>query len=88
MNPNKFLPPGFPGTGATGQKQPRVDIRQAIPMTCKKCEGELYDQAFRLARVPGLAPGNETGQDVMVQYPVYVCRACGLEGGSEPKDTH
>ena len=63
--------------------RPNFDPREAIKQACP-CGNELYNKVHRLARVSHMAPGNKTGQDVLVDQPVFCCAVCGLEVGLEP----
>jgi hypothetical protein len=76
---DKFVPKMVPRIG--GQQQP-FDIREAVQKQCEKCSGEIFDKAFRLGLISPMAPGNKTGQEVLVEYQTYICRACRHEFGA------
>ena len=59
-------------------RQPQIDITQAIQKKCP-CEHEYFEKAYRIGVVSKMAPGNNTRQDVIVEYPVYLCNNCGEE---------
>lgn len=59
-----------------------VDITQAIPRPCS-CGCVWFDKAFRLGVISAIAPGNRTGKEVVVEYPTYLCRECGVEAGKK-----
>jgi len=65
-----------------GKQQLPFDMTQAIGQACQ-CGGDLFDKVMRLKSVSKLAPGNKSGQDVMIEFAVYVCRACGKELGKK-----
>ncbi len=68
---------------AIGQQPPQVDISQSIPIKCKACSHNQFEQAFRLGAVSRMAPGNKTGQDLMVRHEIFICINCGVEAGKE-----
>ena len=73
-NHNKPIPLG--AVPLVGQAQPPIDVTQASVRVCA-CGSNVFDQAFTLGMVSRMASGNKTGQDVLVQMPVFVCRECG-----------
>ncbi len=64
-----------------GQQQP-FDLTQVVQKQCAKCGGEHFDKAFRLGLISSMAPGNTTRQEIRIEYPTYLCRACGHEFGA------
>jgi len=66
-----------------GQQQQPFDVSQAIQQNCKACGGEYFDIANRIKLISAIAPGNRTGQQVIVKFEAYLCRACGGELGKE-----
>ena len=60
---------------------PQFDLKDALKKACD-CGAELFQKAIRLGVISALAPSNRTQQDIIVEYPVYVCRTCGQEFGS------
>jgi hypothetical protein len=71
--------PMFPRVG--GQQQP-FDVGEALPCQCVKCKGEHFDKVFRLGLISSMASRNSTGQDVRVEYQMFLCRSCGHEFGA------
>jgi len=61
------------------QQPPPFDPSQATPAICLDCNGEFFDKAYRVAIVSVLAPGNATGKNIVLEYPVYLCHKCGKE---------
>jgi len=76
---NNKMSMAVPNLGKQQQQVP-FDVTQAIQKACP-CGAELFDKALRIKSVSKLAPGNKTGQDVMIEFAVYVCRKCGEELG-------
>lgn len=68
---------------AIGNQAPQVDVSQAISIRCKACDSDHFEQAFRLGTVSRMAPGNKTGQDLMVRHEIFLCINCGVEAGKE-----
>ena len=65
--------------------QPTVDPTKATFKQCK-CGSDYFDLAYKIGVVSRMAPGNNTGQDVMVKFETFICRWCGDEyGKSEGK---
>jgi len=75
---NNKMSMGVPNLGK--QQQVPFDVTQAIGKACQ-CGYELFDKAVRIKVISRIAPGNTTGQDVMIEFAVYVCRKCGAELG-------
>ena len=84
MNDKKVVPIPIPNLGA-GQQLP-YDITEAKPEVCLKCNGELFDTVYRLGMISQFASRNITKQDIRVKYETYLCRDCGTEAGTEPKE--
>ena len=72
------IPMMVPGIG--GQPQ-MFDVSEAIMRPCESCGGMLFEQAVRLGVISNMAPKNRTGKDVLVQFPIFLCRGCGWEWG-------
>jgi len=66
------------------KQQPQFDLSQAVKKACP-CGHEFFDKVFRVGIISKLALGNKLNHDITVEYPNYVCSACGLEFG---KDIH
>lgn len=64
------------------QPQPQFDVTQARPKKCS-CGCEYFNQAFRLGVISGMAPGNNTGKDVLVRFEAFLCRDCGKDQGQD-----
>jgi len=64
------------------KQQIPFDITQAVGQVCQ-CGHELFEKVLRIKSVSKLAPGNKSGQDVMIEFTVYVCRKCGTELGKK-----
>ena len=76
-NERKRIPMAVPAIGA-GQQLP-FGIKQAERKVCKACGWEIFDKVYRMGMISKFAQGNKTQMDVTIEYPLYVCRACGLE---------
>lgn len=59
-----------------GQTELGFDPAQATEHLCQ-CGSEYFDQTFRVRIVSRLAPGNKTGQTLIIPIPVNICRECG-----------
>jgi len=55
-------------------QQIQIDLKNAIPKTCK-CGCDLFTQAIKLFTVSALV--SPTGQELLAQKPVLVCKSCG-----------
>lgn len=80
-NKRKVIPMTVPGIG--GGQQLQFDVSQAERKVCKACSWEIFDKVYRIGMISKFAPGNKTQMDIPVEYPVYVCRACGWEFNTE-----
>ena len=78
---NQPIPMMVPNIGA---QQQAVDITQSQRRVCK-CGCEFFVKVSRLGTVSKMASRNRTGQDIIVEFPAYVCRDCGAEFGKEGK---
>jgi hypothetical protein len=58
--------------------QQPFDVSQAVQTKCE-CGHELFDKVWRLGTISSMATRNITGKNIIVEYPVYVCRECGKE---------
>ena len=76
---NNKIPMAVPNLG---KQQLPFDITQAIGQSCQ-CGSDLFEKVLRLKSVSKLAPGNTSGQDVMIEFAAYVCWKCGTELGKE-----
>lgn len=73
----KVVPMTVPGIG--GSQQLPFDLKQAERKNCNACDSELFDKVYRIGIISKFASGNKTKMDVTVEYPIYICRKCGLE---------
>lgn len=55
------------------QKQVNIDLSNAEEMICPECEHNFFDVAYRIFKISKLAPGNPSGQDLMVPQQVFRC---------------
>ena len=62
----------------TAQQPQPFDITEATPKICE-CGGLFFDKVFRMGLISALAPSNQLRRDIPVEYPTYICRACGIE---------
>ena len=56
-------------------QQIQVDLKDAIPTACK-CGCKYFIQAVLVYRISALL--SPTGQGLIVQQPVLVCKECGV----------
>ena len=77
MNDKNRFPMAVPGIGG-GQQLP-FDVKQAERKVCNACKSEFFDKVYRMGMISKFAKANTTQMDVTVEYPAYVCRACGWE---------
>lgn len=82
MNDKKRTIP-FPVPAIGGGQQPPFDLKQAEKKICEACKSEIFEKVYRMGMISKFASGNKTQIDVMVEYPIYVCRECGWEFGAE-----
>jgi hypothetical protein len=59
----------------------QINISEAVQKKCEACGGEYFDGVVKLGILSKLAATNKLGQDVLVQYPTFICRKCGIEFG-------
>lgn len=80
------FPPAPMSIPRIGNQQIPFDISQADKRLCP-CGCEYFHRYFRLGVVSKMASRNTTGIDVLIEYPAYVCRDCGVElkGGGGPQ---
>lgn len=55
-------------------QQIQVDLKNAIPKICE-CGSDLFTPAIKLYTVSALV--SPTGQELLAQQPVLVCKNCG-----------
>jgi hypothetical protein len=80
MSENKF-----PNLKVTPRMQPpQFDITEAIPKVCEHCGGLVFNKVFRMGLISALAPKNQLRRDIPVEYPTYICCACGVELFAKP----
>ena len=76
---------GFPvnpqSSSLPGQQPVNINIGpdDITYKSCEQCSGEFFDLTYRKGIISGVNPKNVTGKDQVVQVPVVVCRACGVE---------
>ena len=58
-----------------GNQDIRVNLEQTESVTCDKCGGKVFEQAFVFQKVSPLLTG--TGQPGLVPIPVFRCVECG-----------
>ena len=80
-NKRKVIPMPIPGIG--GQQQLPFDVSQTERKICKACKSEFFDKVYRMGLISQFATGNKTKMNIPVEYPTYICRACGWEFGTE-----
>lgn len=73
----------IPVPGIGGKQQPSFDLKEAEHKICESCQSEIFEKLYRLGMISQFASGNKTKMDITVEYPVYVCRDCGWEFGTE-----
>ena len=77
MNDKNRFPISIPGIG--GPQQLPFDLKQVERKVCKACGWEIFEKVCRMGLISQFASGNTTKKDIPVEYPAYICRACGLE---------
>lgn len=67
-----------PMIGKNNQQSIMVDISHAVYKKCE-CGSVHFDKVYKVGTISKLTPGNKTGQDIIVEVPVYICHGCGME---------
>jgi hypothetical protein len=52
-----------------------VDLSQSVPVTCEKCESQVFVEGVMLRRMSKILIGSE--QDAIIPIPVFACGICG-----------
>ena len=80
MGEHKYNPNVLKFKNQVKPGQVQIDVSQAVKTICQ-CGNEFFDKCCRMGTISALSPGNPIGKDIPVEYPVYLCRQCGLEFG-------
>ena len=56
------------------QLKQQIDLSQATPMKCEKCENSTFKQTLMLHKMSALV--SPTGQETIVPAAVFACEAC------------
>ena len=57
------------------QLKQQIDLSQATPMKCEKCENPTFKQSLMLHKLSALLSPN--GQETIVPAAVFACEKCG-----------
>jgi len=63
------------GINSNQPQQIQVDLKNAIPKVCGKCNCEYFIPVIKLYTISALV--SPTGQELTAQQPVLVCHNCG-----------
>ena len=56
------------------QMGPPIDISQATPVHCEKCENDTFRQVLKMRKLSALL--SPSGQDKMIPIQLFECASC------------
>jgi len=55
--------------------QQNVDLSNSMPYVCESCGHDVFETAYKLRQIPGIA--SPTGEPILVPVQVFACKECG-----------